>query len=170
MHDKAAERKKTATMRLLSIAAVGCALALAACAFNASPAEGLRFQPPSGWQSSPGIMGIMQFWRTPDEREALILFKSPTQLTADDVFSNDRMKDTLKDMQIEQRHAIQICGNQPATYVRGRGTSPKRGDEDVEMVFTTIKSTSYFALYTRPIGATPNFAAQAALRELCTKP
>lgn len=159
-------------MRLLGIAAVaiGCALALAACAFNASPAQGLRFQPPLGWQSSPGIMGFMQFWRTPDDRETLILFKSPTPLTANDVFSNDRMQDTLKDMQIEERHAIQICGNQPATYVRGRGTSPKRGDEDVEMVMTTVRSTSYFALYVRPIGARPTFAAQAALRELCPKP
>jgi hypothetical protein len=158
-------------MRLsrIAAAAVGCALALAACAFNASPAQGLKFQPPPGWQSSPGIMGFMQFWRTPNDREALILFKSPTPLTANDVFSNDRMKDTLKDMQVEQRHSIQICGNQPATYVRGRGTSPKRGDEDVEMVFTTINRASYFALYTRPIGAAPNFAAQAALRELCPK-
>ncbi len=112
----------------------------------------------------------MQFWRTPDDRETLILFKSPTPLTANDVFSNDRMQDTLKDMQIEERHAIQICGNQPATYVRGRGTSPKRGDEDVEMVMTTVRSTSYFALYVRPIGARPTFAAQAALRELCPKP
>lgn len=159
-------------MRLLRIAAsaVACAPVLAACAFNASPAQGLRFQPPPGWQSSPGIMGFMQFWRTADDREALILFKSPTRLTANDVFSNDRMKDTVKDMQIEQRSPIQICGNQPATYVRGRGTSPKRGDEDVEMVFTTVNGTSYFALYTRPIGATPNSAAEAALRELCPKP
>ncbi len=114
-------------------------------------------------------MGFMQFWRTPDDREALMLFKSPTRLTANDVFSNDRMQDTLKDVQIEQRRPIQICGNQPATYVRGRGTSPKRGDEDVEMVFTSINNTSYFALYVRPIGSAPNFAAQAALRELCTK-
>ncbi len=159
-------------MRFLKIAAwaTGCALALAACAFNASPAQGLRFQPPPGWQSSPGIMGFMQFWRTPDDREALILFKSPTPITANDVFSNDRMQDTLKDMQIEQRRAIQICGNQPATYIRGRGTSPKRGDEDVEMVMTTVHNTSYFALYVRPIGAAPNFAAQTALRELCSKP
>jgi hypothetical protein len=153
----------------IAVAGVGCALVLAACGFNASPAQGLRFQPPAGWQSSPGIMGFMQFWRTPDDREALILFKSPTRLTANDVFSNDRMQDTLKDVQIEQRRPIQICGSQPATYVRGRGTSPKRGDEDVEMVFTSISNTSYFALYVRPIGSAPNFAAQAALRELCTK-
>jgi len=159
-------------MRFVRVAVAGavCALALAACALNASPAQRLRFQPPSGWQPSPGIMGFMQFWRSPGDREALILFKSPTQLTANDVFSNDRMKDTLQDMQIEQRHAIQICGNQPATYVRGRGTSPKRGDETVEMVFTTIKGASYFALYTRPIGSSPTFAAQVALRELCPKP
>ena len=100
----------------------------------------------------------------------MILFKSPTPLTANDVFSNNQMKATLKDVQIEQRHQIQICGSQPATYVRGRGTSPKRGDEDVEMVFTSIKGASYFALYVRPIGSTPNFMAQAALRELCPKP
>jgi hypothetical protein len=111
----------------------------------------------------------MQFWRTADEREALILFKSPRPITANDILSNDRMKDTLQGLQIEQRHAIQICGNQPATYVRGRGTSPKHGDEDAEMVITTVNGTSYFALYVRPIGAEPNFAAQAALRELCAK-
>jgi len=112
----------------------------------------------------------MQFWRTPDEREALILFKSPKPITANDVFANDRMKDTLQGIQIEQRHAIQICGGQPATYVRGRGSSRKRGDEDVEMVITTVNGTSYFALYRRPFGARPTFAAQAALRELCPKP
>lgn len=150
-------------------AAVGCALALAGCGITASPADGLRFQPPPGWQSSPGIMGFMQFWRTADEREALILFKSPRPITANDILSNDRMKDTLQGLQIEQRHAIQICGNQPATYVRGRGTSPKRGDEDAEMVIATVDGASYFALYVRPIGAKPNFAAQAALRELCAK-
>lgn len=115
-------------------------------------------------------MGFMQFWRSESDREALILFKTPKQVTANDIFSNDRMKDTLQGMQIEQRQAIQICGSQPATYVRGRGTSPKRGDEDVEMVFTTINDASYFALYTRPIGSVPNVAAEAALRELCSKP
>jgi hypothetical protein len=151
------------------VAAV-CCCALAACGFSSSPAQGLRFTAPAGWQSSPGILGFMQFWRTPDDREALILFKSPRPITANDVFSNDRMKDTLQGMQIEQRHPIEICGSQPATYVRGRGTSPKRGDEDVEMVITTVNGASYFALYTRPIGAKPNFAAQAALRELCPKP
>lgn len=158
-------------MRLLrsAAAAVGCALTFAACGFNSSPAQDLRFAAPAGWQSSPGILGFMQFWRTPDDREALILFKSPRPITANDVLSNDRMKDTLQGMQIEQRHSIRICGSQPATYVRGRGSSPKRGDQDVEMVITTVKGASYFALYTRPIGAVPNFAAQAALRELCPK-
>ena len=158
-------------MRLVrsGVAAVGCALALAACGLNSSPAQGLRFAPPPGWQSSPGIMGFMQFWRTPDDREVLILFKSPRAITPNDVLSNYRMKDTLQGMQIEERRAIEICGNQPATYVRGRGRSVRRGDQDVEFVLTTVRGTGYFALYARPIGATPNSAAEAALREICPK-
>ena len=49
---------------------------------TASPSR----RPPAG-SSSPGIMGFMQFWRPPsNEREVLMLFKSPTPLETHDVF------------------------------------------------------------------------------------
>lgn len=146
------------------------ALTQSGCGFASSPADNLRFQPPPGWHASPGIMGFMQFWRPPsNDREVLMLFKSPKPVTANDVFSPENMRDTMHDVTITQRSAIQICDNQPATYIQGRGQS-RRGDENVEVVITTTRATTYFALYARPIGAPPNPMAEAALRELCAKP
>jgi hypothetical protein len=155
--------------RIAAICCIG-ALAPMGCSFTASPAEGLQFQAPPGWQSSPGIMGFMQFWRSPSsDREILMLFKSPKPLATNEVFSNAQMQDSLKNVQIQSRRTIQICGNQPAAYVQARGSSAKGGDESVDMVMTTTHGTSYFAMYVRPIGAQPNPAAELALRELCPK-
>lgn len=146
------------------------ALATSGCTMSASPADGLRFQPPPGWRSSPGILGLMQFWRPPaDDREVLMLFKSPKPMQPSDVFTNAQLHDTLKSMTIERRRTIEICGRQPATYVEARGSSDSRGDERVEMVMTNAGGNGYFAMYVRPFEATPNPRAQAALRELCVK-
>jgi hypothetical protein len=151
------------------IACIG-ALAQGGCAFNASPADGLQFAPPPGWRSMRLVFGFMQFWRPPSkDREVLMLFNSPTAIAPNDVFSNVNMRDTLKDLRIQKRRAIEICGNQPATYVQAEGSSAK-GDENVDMVMATVRGTSYIALYVRPVGVAPNAGAQAALRELCAKP
>jgi hypothetical protein len=145
-------------------------LTLTGCGLQASPADALQFHPPPGWQSSPGILGFMQFWRPPvDDREVLMLFKSPKPLQPSEVFSNARMSDTLKDATIDRRESIVICGHQPATYFQLHGTS-SRGDSRAEMVMTNISGAGYFALYARPLVVPPNPAAQAALRELCAKP
>jgi len=115
-------------------------------------------------------MGFLQFWRAPsDDREVLMLFKSPKALTANDVFSNISAQNAMKDVRIRQRRAIEICGNQPATYVQAQGSSAKGGDENVDMMMATVRGTSYIALYVRPVGAAPNARAQAALRDLCAK-
>ena len=146
------------------------AFALGGCSMTASPADGLAFQAPSGWQSSPGIMGFMQFWRAPsNDREVLMLIKSPKPLKADDVFSDARLKDTLKDVTVERRSSIEICDRQPATYVQARGSSSRGGDEFVDLVLTTLNGNSYLAMYVRPIATPTNPMAAAALRELCTK-
>jgi hypothetical protein len=146
-------------------------VALAGCGFTRSPAEGLQFQPPTGWTSSPGIMGFMQFWRPPtDDGEVLMLVKSPRPLQAKDVISGDTMKGTLKDMTVQELRAIQICGSQPATYLAATGSSSKGGKDTVEMVMTTTTGSTYFAMYVRPVGTPPNAAAAAAVRELCAKP
>jgi hypothetical protein len=147
------------------------AFALAGCGFRSSPADALTFQAPSGWQSSPGIMGFMQFWRPPaDDQQILMLFKSPKPLSTNDVLSNTGVNSTLKGATVEQRQDITICGRQPATYYVARGTSSRGGAEDrVEMVVTNVAGASYFAMYVRPVTTPPNQMAQAALRELCAK-
>ncbi|MBV8529870.1 MAG: hypothetical protein JO104_01015 [Candidatus Eremiobacteraeota bacterium] len=158
-------------MRLVRpAAAVLAALVAAGCAFNASPADGLRFHAPAGWSSSPGIMGLMQFWHpAADDRQVLMLFKSPKPLKPGDVFSDARMNDTLKDVIVERRSPIAICQGQPATYVEARGRSARGDDERVEIVMTNAGGSSYFAMYVRPLVGAPNPMAQAALRELCLK-
>jgi hypothetical protein len=159
-------------MKLLQSGIVALvALVPIGCGLSASPADGLTFRAPAGWQSSPGIMGFMQFWRPPsNDREVLMLFKSPKPLKPNDVFSNGQLNDTVKDVSVERRSDITICGKQPATYVEARGSSTRGGDERVELVLTTIGSGSYLAMYVRPLEGLPNAAAVAALRELCTKP
>ncbi len=154
-------------------AAAACcsgALFVAGCGFSSSPADGLKFQPPPTWQSSPGIMGFMQFWRPPvEDGEVLMLFKSPKPLAPNEIFSSDRVRDTLQGARIERRSTIQICGGQPATYIEARGSSSRSGDEMVHVVTTTVNGASYFAMYVRPMGRPPNAFAEVALRELCAK-
>lgn len=148
------------------------AFALADCGFRSSPADALTFAAPNGWQSSPGILGFMQFWRPPtDDQQILMLFKSPKPLQPNDVFSKARLGDTmLKGATVEQRQDITICGRQPATYYVARGTSSRGAEDRVEMVLTSVAGASYFAMYVRPVTSPPNQMAQAALRELCAKP
>ena len=71
-------------------------------AFHTSPADGLTFHAPNDWKPSPGILGYMQFWRSPTERrEVLMLFKSPVRLNPDEeFFSNNQFHDTVKDTKV----------------------------------------------------------------------
>jgi hypothetical protein len=143
---------------------------VAGCSFGASPADGLAFRPPPGWRSSPGIMGFMQFWRPPSsDREVLMLFKSPRPIATKDFFNSEGVRDSLKNISEEERSQITICNNQPALYIKARGTSSRGGDESVEMIGTNAGGNSYFAMYVRPLGAAPNRFAETALRQVCTK-
>ena len=99
-----------------------------------------------------------------------MLFKSPRPIGTQDFFNNKAVKDSLNDVSVEEQRTITICKSQPATYVRARGSSSRGGDESVEMIGTNAGGNSYFAMYVRPLGAAPNAAARAALREVCTKP
>lgn len=113
----------------------------------------------------------MQFWQSPsDDRELLMLFKSPKPLSPSDVFSNDQVNGTLKNTTVERRQAVVICGHQPAIYVEAKGTSSRGTQALVDMIMATVAGASYFALYVRPLGAPPNPSAEAALREVCAKP
>ena len=147
------------------------AVTVGGCALQASPADGLRFEAPAGWRASPGILGYMQFWRPPNnDREVLLLFKSPRPMQTNDIFSNSNLQDTMKDVTIVTQQTIKICGTQPAKYVRARGSSSQGGPIDIETVATIIGGSSYFAVYVRPIVVRPNPIALASLREVCPKP
>jgi hypothetical protein len=142
-------------------------LALSGCGLTSSPADSLTFKAPAGWHGSPGVMGFMQFWTAPNSRdEVLMLFKSPKPLQVNQVFSSA----DLKDADVEAQKAITICGNQSAQYFKARGTLKGNSNSDVEMVMTDAGGTTYMAMYVYPMGAQTNAAAEAALRELCTKP
>lgn len=146
------------------------ALLPAACGFSRSPAEGLNFQAPPGWKASAGILGFMQFWRAPgDDRAVLMLFRSPTHLDPNQMFSEDRMNREVQDADILQRRAIKICGSQPATYVEAEGSSSRGGRVRVDAVMSDVNGSSYFAMYVRPVAAAPDPQALGALRELCSK-
>jgi len=146
------------------------ALLLAGCGLTSSPADGLTFTAPSGWQPSPGILGFMQFWKPPSGNdEILMLFKSPKQIDTKEAFSNAK----LNDSHIDEQRDIKICGNQDAVYVKGEAKSsvnsaPSR-ESDMQMVMSNVSGTSYFAMYIYPVHARPNAEAVSALRELCAK-
>lgn len=113
----------------------------------------------------------MQFWQPrTDNRELLTLFKSPTRLDPSDLFSSDRLGDTVRDVTTLRRQSIEICGGQPATYVEARGSNSRGESERVDLVMTDAGGSSYVAMYVRPATRQPNPMALAALREVCPKP
>ena len=143
---------------------VALALALAGCGLTASPADGLNFKAPDGWQSSPGIMGFMQFWKAPgNDKEVLMLFKSPKPIDTKEAFQNAKLKDAT----IEQQKQMTICGNQPATYLEARGSSSSGDDSNIRMLVTNANGNTYFAMYVYSVGTRPNADATASLSELC---
>jgi hypothetical protein len=147
-----------------------CVALLCGCGLTSSPADGLAFRPPAGWQGSPGIMGFMQFWKPPaSSDEVLMLFRSPKQIDPNEVLASAKLRDT----RIERKQVIKICGNQPASYFVGAGTSSSNNNAttqaEMQMVMTNANGASYFAMYVYPVGTRPNGEALAALRELCPK-
>jgi len=160
---KALQTAASAVVVIASLATGGCAL-------NASPASGLQFQAPAGWQASPGVMGMMQFWRPPaDDHQVLMLFKSPRKIRESEAFSDARAGQTFQDLTIERRQTIRICGDQSAMYVRGRGSS-KGEPSVVESVIADTGGATYVSLYVRPVASPADIQAEAALRQLCPKP
>lgn len=146
------------------------ALSPTGCGFSSSPADGLQFQAPPGWRPSPGIFGFMQFWRPPTSaREVLMLLKSPKPISPDDMYSSANMQGAFKNVTVQRKRPIEICGRQPATLVQGIAESRNDTESNVDMVLSNVEGTSYLAMYVRPVDEVPNPMAMAALRELCAK-
>ncbi|HEY1976272.1 MAG TPA: hypothetical protein VGG89_07005 [Candidatus Baltobacteraceae bacterium] len=151
------------------------AVALSGCGLTSSPADGLTFTAPSGWQSSPGIMGFMQFW-TPSANsdEVLMLFRSPRQVDLSKPIDTKEIMESgkLKDTKIQAQRQVSICGTQPAMFFKGSAESSTGNNADkphnLEMMMSNGGAT-YFAMYVYPLDRHPNAQAEDALRELCAK-
>jgi hypothetical protein len=147
------------------------AVLLTGCGLTSSPADGLTFTAPSGWESSPGIMGFMQFWSPrSNSDEVLMLFRSPKQIDRAEVLKSGK----LQNAQIEQQQQITICGNQAAMYFKGSAQSSTDNHPSkphhLEMTMTNANGATYFAMYVYPMDRAANAQAESALRELCAKP
>lgn len=164
--------------RSLVLVAAGavCAVLLSGCGLTNSPADGLAFTPPPGWQSSPGIMGFMQFWSpASNSDEVLMLFRSPRQIDSTKHIDAYQIMQSgkLKNAKIEEERNITICGSQPAKYFRGNAESSSDNHpakpHNLEMTMSNANGATYFAMYVYPTNGRPNAQAESALRELCVK-
>jgi len=150
---------------LIAASAVFASFALAACSgLTKSPADGLTFTPPAGWASSPGIMGMMQFWTSTDKKQVLMLFKVPADFKTDQAYSSA----DVKDAHVETQRTIKVCGSTEAQYVKAIATSSRTGDDNnLEMVTAKSGDGVLMAMYVYPIGVKPDGAAGAAIYQLC---
>jgi hypothetical protein len=149
----------------IAVLALLGALATSACGgLTKSPADGITFTAPSTWQSSPGIMGMMQFWTSPDKKQVLMLFKVPADFKTDQAFSSAEVKDA----HIEEERSVKICGNMQADYTKAIATSSRTGDDNnLEMIAAKADGGVFMAMYIYPIGTKPDPTAGAAIYQLC---
>ncbi|MBV8148112.1 MAG: hypothetical protein JO092_03375 [Candidatus Eremiobacteraeota bacterium] len=151
-----------------------CALLLAGCGLTGSPGDGLTFTAPYGWQASVGSLGTSEYWQSPSRSdERLFLIRSAGE-QAD--LSNPPVSIYLGDPNmpsgIESREKIEICGDQAAVYLIGKGFR-RSGSGEVEsytrVVYSSVNGHTYLAGYAYPVTSVPNGEALAALRQLCVK-
>jgi hypothetical protein len=164
-------------MKTLRVAAAIAGLALlTACGFMKSPAEDINFDAPSGWQSTPGIMGRFQLWTGGGAKpQVLMLMKLPQDAKIDRSFDASDVKEltgptSVKDATMLEQRSMTICGNQPATYLKMRGVSnSQKTEETIEAVISKVSDGTYMAMHMYPVGSMPDPQAEAAIYELCPK-
>jgi hypothetical protein len=159
---------------------IGAALAvvfLSACSgLMKSPAEGLTFQAPAGWQGTPGIMGRFQLWTAGDgkAKQVLLLMKLPGDVKLDPASFklNDVQAanpENLRDMTIVDRRRMTLCGGQESLYFKMHGKSgSSRTPETIETVLSrSSPDATFMSTYGYPDGSMPDKEAEAAIYELC---
>jgi hypothetical protein len=163
-------------MKIVHVAAaLGAVVLLTACGLTKSPAEGINFVAPNGWQSTPGIMGRFQLWTGgANAKQVLMLMKLPQDAKIDRTFSPSDMKDlagpsAVKDATMLEQRTMKICGNQPALYMKMRGVSSgqTKTEEMIEAVVSKVSDGTFMAMHVYPVGSVPDPQADAAIYELC---
>ncbi|MBV9270827.1 MAG: hypothetical protein JO165_07030 [Candidatus Eremiobacteraeota bacterium] len=135
------------------------------CSFK-SPAENIDFKPPTGWNSTPSIMGF-QMWVSPKKDEMLMLMNRTGKLSQ--TFDLKTIPGNTYS-EVTMSKEIRICSNQPARLVVASGKSKEGKAETTQMVLTTYANdNNYMAMYARPTSSAPDPQAEAAIRMLCLK-
>lgn len=158
-------------------AALGAIAILTACGLMKSPAEDINFVAPSGWQSTPGIMGRFQLWTGgANAKQVLMLMKLPQDAKIDRSFDASDVKEltgptSVKDATMLEQRTMKICGNQPALYMKMRGVSngQTKTEEMIEAVLSKVSDGTFMAMHMYPVGSVPDPQADAAIYELCPK-
>jgi hypothetical protein len=166
-------------MKILHVAAaLGAVALLTACGFMKSPAEDINFTAPTGWQSTPGIMGRFQLWTGGGAKaQVLMLMKLPQDAKIDRSFDSSDFKEmtgptSVKDATMLEQRTMKICGSQPAMYMKMRGVSnsgSQKTEEMIEAVVSRVSDGTFMAMHMYPIGSVPDPQAEAAIYELCPK-
>ena len=146
-------------------------LALAAVTACGSASDAVTFTAPAGFVEKASIGPFVQVWAEESTDSAIVLTALPTKMDLHEAVQGSGVKGA----QIDKEKMITICGNQSALYADlvgghitvGTGKAPK--PMRVELVATVAGGKSYVAVYTRPVKAPANTAAEAAIEKLCPK-
>ncbi len=157
----------------IAVTTLATVLLVACGGLTQSPADGLNFRAPEGWQSTPGIMGRFQLWSNGDgkDKQVLILMKLPPGTKFDKSFDLNEVDGPnagIEGARIVSRREMTLCGNQASLAVTMRGESSReKVEENVTTVFSKTDDATYMTTYVYPVGASPNARAEAAIYELC---
>jgi len=157
------------------VPAVAASIVLAGCGLTTSPADGLNFHAPSGWQGTPGVMGRFQMWvsgGSKEQKQIVMLMKLPAdvKLSLADFKANQSagQPGAMKDATVLQQRKMTLCSNQDSLYVKMQGKSSTNDNQElVEAVITKAPDATYYAMYAYPLATSPDTAAQAAIFEIC---
>lgn len=162
----------------MTIVIVGVIL-LSACGLLKSPADDIDFEAPSGWTSTPGIMGRFQLWTGgTTNKQVLMLMKLPQDAKIDRSFDASDFKGmsgsaSVKNATMLEQRRMNICGTQPAVYMKMRGVSTTSGtqktEEMISAVISKVSDGTFMAMHMYPVGSQPDPQAEAAIYELCPK-
>lgn len=154
-------------MKRLFFAAAVCAFALAGCG---SATDAITFQAPPHYKAQASIGPFAQIWAGPDHNMIMVM-ALPTKIDL------SKRADNSGNV-IESDRQITICGGQPARFMTMRGTGftvggaspdPKSHPQNIEYLATIVSGKTYMAIYSRPLGESPDPAAEAAIHNICPR-
>ena len=122
----------------------------------------MDFQAPPNWVVTPSIAG-RELWINPHDLYEVIMVQRPggpmTTVAKPIVYGHHVMFSS---------NAVTICGSHQAVLSNFRMYS-KGHRSEVDMIDTSWNGEVMRALYFRPVGKTPNAAAERSIRSLCLK-